>query len=497
LNDRDAMTAPFKKIPMGIQIFRRIREDNYHYAENLYSTPCSDPSTAQASCSCRRLEKRMTSSISGLQTSPENPMRRDGSADDNPGDIPHADAPTRAAGRVRLASFVPKADAYGRERNRVAPPHERVSRLSPYLRHRLILEREAVASVWDAHPRDVVDKFVSEVLWRTYWKGWLELRPKAWDVYLDQWRRDLDGLSSQGSDRYVEAITGETGIACFDAWAVELIATGYLHNHARMWFASIWIFTLRLPWTLGAAFFLRHLLDGDPASNTLSWRWVAGLHKRGKHYLARAENIARYTDGRFNPTGQLDEQASPLTEPPLDLSPRPLPDPVEPDLDTPSGLLLTPEDLAPEVSPLSMLKCRGVAGGWDETVGAGLDQAPSVVAFSRSAIADALARCEAHFAVASHALDEANWLADAESWACGLAVRDVVTLEAPVGPWRARLDQLDARLGKQGIRLVRVRRSWDSILWPGATHGFFRFRDHALKQRRLDGLAAGEYGSGS
>ena len=96
---------------------------------------------------------------------------------------------------------------------------------------------------------------------------------------------------------------GATGIDCFDAWARELVATGYLHNHARMWFASIWIFTLRLPWELGADFFLRHLIDGDPASNTLSWRWVAGLQTAGKTYLATAENIARFTGGRFAPQG--------------------------------------------------------------------------------------------------------------------------------------------------------------------------------------------------
>jgi deoxyribodipyrimidine photo-lyase len=59
-----------------------------------------------------------------------------------------------------------------------------------------------------------------------------------------------------------------------------------------MWFASIWIFTLRLPWPLGAAFFQAHLQDHDAASNTLSWRWVAGIQTPGKHYLARAENIA-------------------------------------------------------------------------------------------------------------------------------------------------------------------------------------------------------------
>lgn len=404
------------------------------------------------------------------------------------GDAPQAETPTRAAGLARLASFVPYAAVYARERNRVVPPHDRVSRLSPYLRHRLILEREAVAAVLDAHPRDAVDKFVSEVLWRNYWKGWLEHRPHVWDAYLDQLRRDRDGLAGTASIGYAEVIAGRSGIACFDAWARELTETGYLHNHARMWFASIWIFTLRLPWALGAAFFLRHLLDGDPASNTLSWRWVAGLHTRGKHYLARAENIARYTDGRFDPKGEIDEQALPLTEPPLDLTPRVLPALVELNTELPSGLLLTPEDLAPEVSHLSKLGFRGVAGGWDETVGEDLDLAPPVVDFSRVAIADALSRAEAHFAAPLKSLDKTEWQADAEAWARGLGVRQVVTLETPVGRWRERLEQLDGRLARHGIALVRARRTWDSSLWPGAPRGFFPFREQARRQARLEGF---------
>ena len=232
--------------------------------------------------------------------------------------------PSRDAGLGRLSAFLPRAAEYARGRNRVVPPHDRVSGLSPYLRHRLILESEVIGAVWSAHPPAAVEKFVAEVLWRTYWKGWLELRPQVWRAYLDQWRRDWDGLDGPAAERHAAAVEGRTGIDCFDAWVGELTATGYLHNHARMWLASIWIFTLRLPWTLGAAFFLRHLRDGDPASNTLSWRWVAGLHTRGKHYLARAENIARYTDGHFDPRGQLDEQAGPLTEPELDLRPGPL-----------------------------------------------------------------------------------------------------------------------------------------------------------------------------
>ena len=66
-----------------------------------------------------------------------------------------------------------------------------------------------------------------------------------------------------------------------------------------MWFASIWIHTLNLPWQLGADFF-KNLLDGDPASNTLSWRWVAGLHTQGKCYLATENNIKKFTNNRFN-----------------------------------------------------------------------------------------------------------------------------------------------------------------------------------------------------
>ncbi len=113
--------------------------------------------------------------------------------------------------------------------------------------------------------------------------------------------RGNTGRTRQDRFLWIRQLSGSTGIDCFDHWAQELADTGYLHNHARMWFASIWIFTLELPWQLGADFFLTRLLDADPAANTLSWRWVAGLHTPGKHYLARASNIEKFTLGRFNP----------------------------------------------------------------------------------------------------------------------------------------------------------------------------------------------------
>ncbi|WP_404818261.1 FAD-binding domain-containing protein, partial [Roseobacter sinensis] len=218
--------------------------------------------------------------------------------------------PTRTAALERLSAFLPRAGRhYAARRNYDLGPgrHHGVSGLSPYLRCRLITEEEVLQAVLARHAPQAAEKFIQEVFWRTYWKGWLELRPGVWDEYRRDLRRQWDDVQTQAGlrDRWEAACTGDTGIACFDGWADELVNTGYLHNHARMWFASIWIFTLELPWELGADFFLRHLLDGDPASNTLGWRWVAGIQTVGKTYLARPDNIAKYTEGRFGVPGRL------------------------------------------------------------------------------------------------------------------------------------------------------------------------------------------------
>ena len=222
---------------------------------------------------------------------------------------------SRTAGLARLHDFLPHAGRdYARARNYDHGPDARgnVSGLSPYLRHRLLTEREVVSAVLAQHSPQQAEKFIQEVFWRSYWKGWLELRPSAWHDYQSELEASLEELDrdTELARRYRDAIAGRTGIDCFDAWAGELCEHAYLHNHARMWFASIWIFTLGLPWQLGADFFMQQLLDGDPASNTLSWRWVAGLQTRGKHYLARAENIRRYTANRFDPRGRLNENGA-------------------------------------------------------------------------------------------------------------------------------------------------------------------------------------------
>jgi len=126
-----------------------------------------------------------------------------------------------------------------------------------------------------------------------YWKGWLELRPKVWTDFVE------DLKSIEKSNEYDKAIIGDTNINCFNDWVKELKENNYLHNHTRMWFASIWIFTLKLPWQKGAEFFLRELYDGDAASNTLSWRWVAGIQTKGKNYIAQNWNINKFTNNKY------------------------------------------------------------------------------------------------------------------------------------------------------------------------------------------------------
>ena len=182
-----------------------------------------------------------------------------------------------------------------------------VSCLSPYITHRLINEYETAKLVLKKYPFQKVDKFIQEIFWRVYWKGWLELRPKVWTDFIE----DLKTIKED--EKYLKAVKGETEIECFNDWVNELKNFNYLHNHTRMLFASIWIFTLGLPWQKGAEFFMKHLLDGDAASNTLSWRWVAGLQTKGKHYVAQSWNISKFTNNKYKNV-KLNENPLPLTD---------------------------------------------------------------------------------------------------------------------------------------------------------------------------------------
>ena len=181
--------------------------------------------------------------------------------------------------------------------------------LSPYITHGTINELEIINKSLNKFSFSKNEKFIQEVLWRVYWKGWLELRANVWSDYLIE----LDKIKNDFKDNqnYLNALEGKTNIECFNYWVNELKENNYLHNHTRMWFASIWIFTLELPWQLGAEFFMQHLFDGDAASNTLGWRWVAGVQTQGKHYLASEWNIKKFTNNKFQDI-KLNENANPI-----------------------------------------------------------------------------------------------------------------------------------------------------------------------------------------
>ena len=219
--------------------------------------------------------------------------------------------PSRAKALDRLESFVENNLAeYSKLRNFDFGPEKRsnVSCLSPYITHGIVSEQEIIKKSLGKFSFSKNEKFIQEVLWRTYWKGWLELRPNVWSDYLIELNKIKENLKN--NQNYKNAIEGKTKIDCFNQWVIELKENNYLHNHTRMWFASIWIFTLELPWQLGAEFFMQHLYDGDAASNTLGWRWVAGVQTQGKHYLASEWNIKKFTANRFNNI-KLNENAPP------------------------------------------------------------------------------------------------------------------------------------------------------------------------------------------
>ena len=218
---------------------------------------------------------------------------------------------SRAKAIDKLNNFIEKnLSDYSRLRNFDFGPDKRdnVSCLSPYVTHGVLNEIEIIKKSLAKFSFSKNEKFVQEVLWRTYWKGWLELRPNVWSDYLVS----LNNIREKFNDNkdYLKAIEGNTNIEYFNEWVKELKKNNYLHNHTRMWFASIWIFTLDLPWQLGAEFFMQHLYDGDAASNTLGWRWVAGVQTQGKHYLASEWNIKKFTNNRFSNI-KLNENAPP------------------------------------------------------------------------------------------------------------------------------------------------------------------------------------------
>ncbi len=194
-------------------------------------------------------------------------------------------SPTLAAAQARISAVRPAA--YARTRNAIGGA---VSELSPYITHGFVTLAEVLAGVNARHPLDAQHKFVYELGWRAYFRH--------------VWQHRSDGIlrsMREGplpDDAYARELPGDirqacTGVPVVDEAVRTLYATGMLHNHARMWLASYVVHVRKVHWRAGADWLYGHLLDGDLASNHLSWQWVAGTGS-SKPYLFNADNVARY-----------------------------------------------------------------------------------------------------------------------------------------------------------------------------------------------------------
>ena len=379
--------------------------------------------------------------------------------------------------------FLPAVPAYSGARNYVQEGHANVSRLGAALRFRTLLEDEIIDDTLKRFAFEPAQKWLQEVCWRRYWKGWMEAHPGVWA----DWRRAVvgfrDTLPAETLRRAEEVAAGRSGVGCMDEIARELRETGYLHNHARMWWASFWIHVEGLPWQLGADFFFQHLLDADPASNTLSWRWVAGIQTRGKTYLVRRSNIEKYAPRYLadNATGAeriadtavcaRDVQHSADVRVPL------------PDCATafnPSGhrtgLWLHADDLSPEIGPLDGAAPSCVAACVSERV------YESVYKLSRNRvdalrvlIGDGVERAAAHYHCKAEVLEVEDPVRGLLEWAVGNSLSEVVAFMPFVGPVGDMLPRLRRNFEAARVRLTLVRRPSDQAAFSYATAGFFPF----------------------
>jgi len=222
-----------------------------------------------------------------------------------PAAVAAAFPPSRAAGLARMTAVDPVA--YARTRNHLRGA---VTRLSPYLTHGLVSVPEVVTKL------GADGKLAQELAWREFFQ--LVHAREGAGILRDRFRRQPRLAPDAGPRRLPRALVeGRTGIEALDAAVRSLVETGYVHNHARMWLAATACHLAGADWRAGAAWFQFHLLDGDLASNALSWQWVAGSGS-AKAYLADQANLNRFAETR--------QQGTFLDRPHEDLLAGPVPD---------------------------------------------------------------------------------------------------------------------------------------------------------------------------
>jgi len=204
---------------------------------------------------------------------------------------------TPAAARARLDAVRPAE--YARTRNHLDGT---VTRLSPYLTHGMLTLPEVLDSVLKRQPQlPVQHKLVYELAWREYFH---HVWQHEGDAIFESLHEGPLPEDAYGRELPADIREARTGVPVIDEAVRELYATGWLHNHARMWLASYAVHIRKLHWRAGADWMVGHLLDGDLASNHLSWQWVAGTGSH-KPYLFNADNVARHAPPHWHSQGSV------------------------------------------------------------------------------------------------------------------------------------------------------------------------------------------------
>lgn len=179
-----------------------------------------------------------------------------------------------------------KLSNYGRTRNYIDGA---VSYLSPYISRGVISTKFVYQQILQKVENPItVQKFVQELAWRDYWQ-------QVWIAKGNDINNDLKNKQSPILNQNISLtlVNGKTGIKAIDTAILDFYKTGYLHNHVRMYIASISCNITNSHWKMPAKWMYYHLLDADWASNALSWQWVAGSNSNKKYY-ANQENINKY-----------------------------------------------------------------------------------------------------------------------------------------------------------------------------------------------------------
>lgn len=325
-------------------------------------------------------------------------------------------ASTRKDALDQLDAFIPAAGRYADHRNHVLPGHTNVSRLSPAIRHRLILESECAAAPLQRYAASTIEKI----------------------------------------------------------------------------FAGWWIHIEKLPWQLGADFFYRHLLDGDPASNILSWRWVAGLQTPGKTYLPRRSNLEKYLPSEVL---AMHHEGLELLDQPQALIP---PAETRPNITRPSlpttpplregrlGIWIHEEDLLPEQSPLAALKPSTMLATGDTASWTRFRYPESKINWLQTALTDAANCAGTAFGTETRVSFDSSITETLLRWAAEHQVQQIAAMRPEIGPLHDQIHRLQTELSNDGIDLILFDRPEDLVLRPLATGASLasgrRCRNHSKRK---------------